>query len=187
MRHAIVIFLFVTISACGQSKLTDQADKKRLEIEKQITIDKDELIVLVQVKGQASLQRVINENWPDNLEITYNLLKDKKGKIIYLGEFPTSESGDWTLELKHYFADNGKLIAFEKRLSYFNENCGDGIVVEQQVELYDNEFKIIKTTKTLTDNSGHPLSEKECGNRYTWDIEKRPTVKELIDLKNIRE
>jgi hypothetical protein len=122
MRYITIIFLLLTISSCGQSRLTDQREKERREIEKQITTDKDKLIVLVKVKGQVDLQTVINQNWPDNIETTYNILKNQQGQIIYVGEFPTSESGDWTLGLKHYFSGNGNLVAFEKRLSYFKQN-----------------------------------------------------------------
>jgi hypothetical protein len=186
MRYTTIIFLLLTISSCGQSTTIDLADKRRLQIDKQITTDKSNLIVLAKVKGQDDLLRVINENWPENIETTFNILKNQNGQIIYIGEFPTSESGDWDLELKHYFADNGRIVAFEKRLAYFNDNCGDGIVVEKQIELYDNLFKVLKTTNTLTDKSGKALSETECGNAYDWDLDKRATVKELVDLKKIR-
>lgn len=187
MRHTTIILLLLAITSHGQTTLADQQDKKRLDIEKRLTSDKNKLIVLVKVNGQTDLQKVVEENWPANIETTYNILKSQGGQIIYIGEFPTSESGDWTLGLKHYFSDNGKLIAFEKRLSYFNDDCTDGAVIEKQIELYDNQFNVIKTTQILTDNKGQPLSEKDCGNGYNWDIDKRPTVKELIDLKGIRE
>jgi len=186
MRYTTILFLLLSISSCGQGTITDQREKERLEIEKQVTTDKSKLIVLVKLKGQSNLQRVVGENWPDDIETTYNILKNQRGQIIYLGEFPTSESGDWTLGLKHYFGNNGKLIAFEKRLSYFNEACTDGAVIETIIELYDNAFKEVKTTKTQTDNRGKELKVKDCGHAYNWDIDKRGTVNELVHLKKIR-
>jgi hypothetical protein len=184
MRHTTILFLLLSISSCGQGTLTDQREKERLEIENQIKADK--LIILVKVKGQAELKKVIDQNWPEDIETTYNIFKDQRGQIIYLGEFPTSQSGDWSLGLKHYFGDNGKLIAFEKRLSYFNEDCTDGAVIETIIELYDNDFKIIKTTKTQTDNKGRELKVKDCGHAYNWTFDKRGTVNELVQLKKIR-
>ena len=186
MRYTTTLFLLLSISSCGQGTLTDQREKERLEIEKQITTDKNKLIIVVKVKGQTDLRRVINQNWPDDIETTYNIFKTQQGQIIYLGEFPTSESGDWTLGLKHYFGDNGKLIAFEKRLSYFNEDCTDGAVVETIIELYDNNFKVIKATKTQTDNNGGKLKVKDCGHAYDWTFDKRGTINELVQLKKIR-
>ncbi len=151
MRHTTILFLLLSISSCGQGTLTDQREKERLEIENQIKADK--LIILVKVKGQAELKKVIDQNWPEDIETTYNIFKDQRGQIIYLGEFPTSQSGDWSLGLKHYFGDNGKLIAFEKRLSYFNEDCTDGAVIETIIELYDNDFKIINKLNYVKNNN----------------------------------
>ena len=116
----------------------------------------------------------------------YNILKNKSGQIIYVGEFPTSESGDWSLEVKHFFADDGRLISFEKRLAYFNSQCTDRAVIEDLIELYDDQFNVIKTTKTLVDSNGKVLSEKDCGNVYDWEFERRPNVTELSELKKIR-
>jgi hypothetical protein len=186
MRYTLILFLLLSISSCGQVTLTDQREREKVEIDKQITTDKDKLIILVKVTGQTDLIKVIDQNWPDDLETTYNIFKNNRGQIIYLGEFPTSQSGDWTLGLKHYFGDNGKLLAFEKRLSYFNEDCTDGAVIETIIELYDNDFKVIKTTKIQTDNKGKELKVKDCGHAYNWDIDKRGTVNELVQLKKIR-
>ncbi|HEY0653665.1 MAG TPA: hypothetical protein VGD65_11085 [Chryseosolibacter sp.] len=130
------------------------------------------------------MKRVINEDLPENIETTFNILKDQNGQIVYIGEFPTSESGDWSLELKHYFAD-GRLIAFEKRLAYFNGECTDRAVIETIIELYDKDFKIVKTTKTLTDNDGKKMDEEKCSDPYQWPLDKRGTVSELVKLKGI--
>jgi hypothetical protein len=164
-----------------------QNEKQKEKIDKLLASDKDRILVLVRTSGNMELKHVINQNWPENITEVYNLLRNPEGKVIYLGEFPTSQSGDWNLELLHYFSDSGQLIAFEKRLSYFNDNCGDGTVVETVVELYDADFKIVKNTKTLTDDSGKALSDKNCGNGFDWVIEKRPTAAELLELKEIRE
>ncbi|UXE67272.1 MAG: hypothetical protein KA713_01310 [Chryseotalea sp. WA131a] len=185
MRYTTIIFIAFLTFSCGQRTLTDQLEKERIEIENKIANDKNKLVVLVKVTGQTDLIKVIEQNWPDDIETTYNILKNQRGQIIYLGEFPTSESGDWSLGLKHYFGDNGKLIAFEKRLSYFNVDCTDGAVIETIIELYDNDFKVAKTSKTQTDNNGKELKVKDCEHAYNWDIDKRGTVTELVQLKKI--
>jgi hypothetical protein len=184
MRYTTILLLLLSISCWGQGALTDQREKERLEIKNQISTDR--LIILVKVRGQADLKKVIDQNWPADIETTYNIFKNQRGQIIYLGEFPTSQSGDWTLGLKHYFDDNGKLISFEKRLSYFNEDCTDGAVVETIIELYDNDFKVIKTTKSQTDHEGRELKVKYCGHAYNWTYDKRGTINELVQLKKIR-
>ncbi|GCC50666.1 hypothetical protein SanaruYs_08840 [Chryseotalea sanaruensis] len=186
MKYVLIILSLLTTTSYGQGDLINQREKERLEIEKKSEVEKSKIIVLVKVKGQSELKIVINENWPRDIETTYNILKNEQGQIIYVGEFPISESGDWNLELMHYFSQNGQLIAFEKRLSYFNEECTDGAVDETVIELYDSNFKVIKLTKKQTDNEGKELKVNYCEHGYDWTFEKRPTVKEFANLKKIR-
>jgi hypothetical protein len=185
MRYLIIIFLLTTDFVYGQGTLGDQQEKRKQEIENLITSNEDRLIVLVKVFEQETLKKVINQQWPENIETTFNILKNQNGQIIYIGEFPTSQSGDWSLEVKHYFTDNGQLIAFEKRLAYFNRECTDGAVIERVIEFYDNDFKVIKTSKKLEDNNGKKMNEEKCGDPYQWPLDKRGTVSELIQLKRI--
>jgi hypothetical protein len=39
--------------------------------------------------------------------------------------------------------------------TFFNEEGNDGVAVEQVTELYDNDFKLINSLKTLTNNKGN--------------------------------
>lgn len=185
MKHLMVMFLLVPIIAYGQTALIEEQSRKMEQIEKQVGESLDQLSVFVEVAGKKVLQRVINKRWPENIQTTFNVLKDSQGRIIYIGEFPTSESGDWNLELRHYFDENGKLIAFTKRLAFFSEECTDNAVVENTVELYDGNFKIIHATKNLTDNEGKSLDEQRCSDPYNWTFDKRPTASALAELKRI--
>lgn len=184
MRLLTIIFLVITILGHAQD-ITMGQEKWKQEIDNLAGSNQDKLIVLVKIFEQETLKRVINQDWPENIETTFNILKNENGQIIYIGEFPTSQSGDWSLELKHYFAANGQLIAFEKRLAYFNSECTERAVIENIIELYDNKFKIIKTTKTLTDNDGKKMDEEKCSDPYQWPLDKRGTVSELVKLKRI--
>ena len=185
MRNLTTLLLLTTFSSFGQT--TIEVDKERLEIDSLIIKDPDKLIVLVKVLGENDLKKVIDENWPEDIETTYNILKNAAGQIIFIAEIPTSESGDWYLEIRHYFTTEGNLLAYAKNLSYFNDNCGDGIVRKKEVELYDNQFTIIQETKSLLDQNGKYVDEKECDEVFNWNFDKRPTLKELVDLKKIRE
>jgi hypothetical protein len=182
----IIILLLLSISSYGQSGLINQREKDRREIAKRITPKKhDEVIMLAKVKGKDELQVDLNLN-QDSVEISYNILKNKKGQIVYVGEFPTSEHDDWRYGSKHYFADNGKLIAFEKVLVFSNKDCSDKEIVENIIELYDNNFNVIRTTKKQTNIGGKKLKFKDCRHAYTWKPDIRATVTELIKLKKIR-
>jgi hypothetical protein len=158
------------------------------EIVKQIFENKDSIIVLVKLTGQNDLVRVLNKNWPEDIETTFNIFKNRHGQIIYISEFPTSESGDWNLRLEHFFSTDGHLTAFVKDFAFFNSPClKEGVAFEQLLELYDNDFKVIGSIKCLSDNKGNPLDEEECGNAYyTVEYDKRPTAKEFMELKGIK-
>ncbi len=186
MRYTTVVILLLVIYSCGQSSLVDKVEKEKLKIESQLKRDSSSLITLVKIYDQTVLKKVINKNWPENVETTYNILKNSNGQVILVAEFPTSESGDWILGFEHYFSDDGKLIAYEKRFSFFNDSCGDGLLLKKDIELYDNNFNIIKKTSTLRDGKEKEFSETECGNDNDRDDSKRATVKELLELKKIR-
>lgn len=151
----IILAVFIT---CGQPNEVDRLDKKRLEIDELVSRDKDRLLVLVKRTGKESIEKVLNQNWPDSIETTYNIYRDNEGHVIYLGEFPTIESGDWVLGFKHYFSNEGQLIGLERSLSYFSEDCLDVTVREKQIELFDRNFNVIQTTFSLTDTDGKPLT-----------------------------
>jgi hypothetical protein len=158
------------------------------EVLKRILENKDSIVILVKITGQKDLVKVINRNWPENIETTYNVFKNQQGQIIYIAEFPTSESGDWDLRLEYFFSEVGQLTAFVKDFSFFNSPClGEGIANEQLLELYDSDFNVIETIKTLTDDKGKPLDEKKCRNtNYDIEYDIRPTANEFMELKGIR-
>ena len=158
------------------------------EVVKQLSENKDSVIILVKITGQNDLVRVLNRNWPEGIETTYNIFKSRQGQIIYIAEFPTSESGDWNLRLEYFFSDTGQLTAFVKDFAFFNSPCvAEGIAIEQLLELYDYDFKVTKMIKTLTDNKGKPLDEIKCGNsNYDVEYDIRPTAKDFIELKGIK-
>jgi hypothetical protein len=122
-------------------------------------------------------QIVENENWPENIETTFNVLKNTSGQVIYIGEFPTSESGDWTLELKHFFIHEGETFSFEKKLIFFNNDCGDGVVVEKLTDFFTKDFKLILKLRQLRDGKGYGLTDhNNCSDPYQWPLAKKGTA-----------
>lgn len=164
----------------------DRILKQKREIEEQIQFNKKDIIVFVKINGQPIPQRVINQQWPENIESTFNILKDNSGQVIYFAEFPKSESGDWFYEIKHFFNDNGQTISIETRLSFFNADCGTGAITETLTDLYLNNFKLHGTVRQLRDNNNNPISGSICINPYKWPVDKKGTARELMSLKKIK-
>ena len=139
-----------------------------------IKMDSNKLTVLVKVPGSDSLQWVKNGKFPDEVETTYNLLKDKTGNIVYILESPTSESGDWDIDYKSYFDSKGHLFAFERSAGFFNEECTDGSanpaepVHEKLIKFFDTRSKPIDSVYTLVDQDKKPLNKSKCVSNYDF-------------------
>jgi len=108
------------------------------------------VIVFVKVPGKKNLIRVKNEKWPDEIEYTYNILKNSSGKIIFVAQIPYSESGDWNIEYKHYFDEQGNTYAFYREESIFGDVKG-GVLRKILLNYYDHNFNNINQVNSLTD------------------------------------
>jgi hypothetical protein len=145
LTYILTIFVGL-ISACNSNDhRTSSSSTNRLLPEPDIierlkyqktTIDtlfnhsKDKLIVLVKLVDKDEPIQIINGKFPDNVESTFNLLKDSLGQIISASEFPFSESGDWNIIYTHYFDKTGKTFAFERQTNFFNSVCSEGVAYE---------------------------------------------------------
>ena len=150
---------------------TLKSNKKHVD---SLATDTGRLIVLIKVPHSDSLQIVKNGKFPDEVETTYNLLKDSQGNIVYIMESPTSESGDWDIEYESYFDRYGKLFGFERTAGFFNEECTDGSVKpgepvhEKLVKYFDTYSKLIDSTYSLFDNNKKRLNKSKCISNYDF-------------------
>ena len=90
--------------------------------------NKDKLLIFVKLADKDELEQITNGKFPENVETTFNILKDSFGKVITVSEFPFSESGDWNIILTLYFDKDGKTFAFERQTNFFNSICTDGFL-----------------------------------------------------------
>jgi hypothetical protein len=112
---------------------------------------KDRLIVMVKLVDKNDLVIVSNGNFPKNVELTFNILKDSLGQIITILEFPFCESGDWNIILTHYFDKDGNTFAFERQTNFFNSLCTDDVAYETKTEFYNADFQLIDNEYKLVD------------------------------------
>ncbi|WP_295651876.1 hypothetical protein [uncultured Mucilaginibacter sp.] len=148
-----------------------QLKKQKGKIDKLIAAEQDKLIVLVKLPNSDKLMLIKNDKFPDEVETTYNFLKDKEGRIILAGEIPFSGSGDWDITYKSYFDKNGKLFAFERIAGFFNSECTkeDGDAAhEDLIKYYTSSGQLIDSTYTLTDSKKRPLVKSKCVFNYDY-------------------
>lgn len=139
----------------------DMIKQQKIEIDSFVVQNPKNLTILVKRIDHSDLFQIENEKFPDDVETTFNLVKDKTGRIIYICEIPNSESGDWFVTLNHYFDENGKTFAFEKHTSSFASVCAE-ITYETKVEYFDSDFKSIGNDYKLVDDKKKKINPKDC-------------------------
>ena len=158
----------------GQKAIIDSAiSKKQLKVE-----------VLVKEPDKNNLTVVKDQNWPEIIEITYNLWRDEDDEIVLIGEYPFSESGDWSIGYEHYFDAGQKTFAFERNTNFFNSVCTDGVAYERIIEFYDSDFNRIDRLYNLTDEQGEELQKDSCVMNYDYPYDVSKGLKEYLKRIN---
>ncbi|WP_192822561.1 hypothetical protein [Rufibacter sp. LB8] len=202
-KISILLFLLFTIYACAP-KQDDSNDNtqpvveaevttypsglKNSLVQKKATIDsifqlelQDTILTLSRKQFQVWVKlpsrgfvQVFN-NWPEEIESTFNLLFDNQGRLVRVSEMPFSESGDWDMMFSHYFTAEGKTFAFEKEVSAFNTSCPndeylEGVTREKIIQIYSPSFTMIDSTYKMTDEAGKDITKRKCQLEVESDV-----------------
>ena len=199
LTYLLTIFVGL-ISACNSnnsrtsstSRILPETDiLERLKYQKTI-IDtlfnhsNDRLIVLAKLADNDEPIQIKNENFPDNVETTFNILKDSLGQLISASEFPYSESGDWNIILTHYFDKDGKTFAFEKQTNFFNSICTDGVAYETLTEFYNSDFQLIDKMYKLVDEKNKTLKKDSCQFPYDYEYKVSADINKYLKTNRIK-
>lgn len=144
-------------------------------------------MLYAKVNGKKNLIKVKNENWPEEPEYCYNVLKNSTGRVIVAAQMPYSQSGDWYIQYRHYFDDNGNLYAFSKTETVFDDSVKGGLAMEILVRYYDRHFNVISQTYRLTDKDEKLLKRKKQEfdfREYHYRI--YPNVADCLKAYNIK-
>jgi hypothetical protein len=161
-----------------------ESNSQKAEIDNLQSKDKLKLEVFVKESNKENLTLVINENWPEIIETTYNVWKNEKGNIVKIGEFPFSESGDWEIEYEHYFDQNEKTYAFERNTNFFNNLCAEGVAYEKIIEFYNLDFNKVGRNYSLTDKNKTKLKKENCEMNYDFPFEIYNILKNYLNKIN---
>lgn len=184
---AFICALFTSCSDSRQSKKENAESEKLAQRKKDIDylITDSTLVIMVKVKGKKELVPVVDRRYPRNIEITYNLLKDKDGKIIFISEMPYNETSDWFIAYKSYFDENGNLFAFQRLNNFLNNECTHGAAMENSIGYYNKDFLLVDSLYSLTDTYKKPLDKKACKFPYNFKYTVIKNLKEYRAAKNI--
>ncbi len=146
--------------------------------------DTTKIELYLQLNEKEVIKRVPNYNdTQESYFASFNIIRDKSGQIIYIAEYPASESGDWNLIYESYFDEKGNLIVFVRKCSFFNGECAE-IVHEKSEYFYSVNHDLVKKTYEITDGDKKPLNFKKCVFNYRFDYKRYTTLSEY--LKNYK-
>ena len=167
----LIVYLGLSYGLLLSSSVPEVKIKKELidkECKRLIKGNGGNLLVYVKIQKKNGLLKVINKNFPENVETSYNVFRDKSNRIISVLESPYSESGDWDVEYVHYFDSDGKTIAFERRTGFFNSECTNDAAHEVICHYYNPAFTEISKVYKLTDSKGKTLNKSKCTFNYEF-------------------
>lgn len=186
MRFCIFFFLLVGLYSCKPSDRNAALEQLRLRKEHtDALMSSGSLQVLAKVAGSSKPVVVTGKKYPPNIELTYNVLKDNKGRIIYLAELPYSSDSDWFISYKSYFDTAGNLYAFQRINNFLHSKCTKGAAMEKLTRYYDAGFKVIDSAYTLTDSYNKPLDKSACSFPYNFAYQVIPRLEDYKIKKGI--
>jgi len=138
------------------------------------------LIVFAKLTDKEKPVEIKNGNFPENVEVSYNILTDKLGNTVSITDFPFSESGDWDISYTHYFDKNGKTFAFQRKANFFNSMCTDGAAFETTIQFYNTDFQLLDKSYKLVDEKNRKLQKDSCQFNYNFDYNIYSTREKLF-------
>ena len=194
--YLFILLLFSNILVCAQST---QVAKKNgfdsvvnvLKVKRKITdeyLNKNgkSLMLYSKIPDREMPIRVLNEKWPDDGGISYNILTDTKGKIIMIAEIPFSESGDWYIAYTHYFDSEGNTYAFRREANIFDKSVKGGVIYEISLRYYDKSFKLLSQGRTLKDGKGKSIKNDGHIDAYNYKYNIYRNITDCLKAYNIK-
>jgi len=109
-----------------------------------------------------------SSQWPDSADAEVHISRTRAGQPLRHLEAPISESGDWHLELIHYFDSAGRTQRFVSEGRYFRPDCGSGVMVDRTTISYRPDFSVADSEHSLRDSRGAVTDSAMCGHAYDF-------------------
>jgi len=195
MKTLSFILLSLFVISCGhhssQKSVKSNSVRYIKTLQKQKTLidqlpskDTSALMVFVKMTNKNELVQIFNGKFPDDsIECTYNVLTEK-GKVIMVLSSPYSESGDWDVDITHYFDGDGHTFAYEKLANAF-VLPNDEVAYEITTDYFDPQFKNIRHVYRLIDKNRRALDKIYAFDRKGFDNNIYPTSSKCLKAYNI--
>lgn len=107
--------------------------------------------------------------WPEEYEAEIRIFSGPDGRPKRQLEMPVSQSGDWSLELAHYFDARGRTVVFASDGRYFRGGECGLVVHDKRRTAYDSAFRPLSSTRQMrNDSTGRAVDADACGHVYDF-------------------
>lgn len=177
-----LIFIITLLSAISYADLKEEIKTIDINATKFDSMDyvlNRNVMIYCEINGGKKLVRVKDTaNWPKNITTVYNINTDARNNVIRFVEMPSSESGDWNLEITHYFAEDGQVLKFSYRFSTFTSGCAE-ILSDTREFYYGKDGEIILKKRKITDGNLKPIDTTDCNINDQFEYLKFKTSTEV--------
>lgn len=112
----------------------------------------------VEDSTKQGIERVADfENVPATLVATYNIIRYKSGEIMYVAEFPYSQTGDWENIYESVFDETGNLLKFVRKSRFIEK---ENLLSEKSEYYYNRKHKLLKKTYECMDQSNKAIPDE---------------------------
>jgi hypothetical protein len=162
--------------------LVNNLKKKTDSVDEYHTVNEKSVELMALISDTLDPVIVNNGEWPENTVVSINLLRDRNGSIIYYAEYPFSQSGDWFIGYEYYVDTlTGHIYGFRRTANFFNSMCVDGVLEEESMYFFNNEFKLIGKEYILNDTDGKDVLGASCYFPYDYVYNIPENIKELVN------
>lgn len=107
--------------------------------------------------------------WPEEYDAEVRVFSGPDGRPLRHLEIPAGLSGDWSLELAHYFDAQGRTAVFASDGRYVRgEECG-GVVHDRRRTAYGlDSLPLMSTRRLQAGETGQPVDPGPCGHAYDF-------------------
>ena len=180
-----IILLLLTNSFESNSQTLSELQNLKNQYDSIRTQFQKEQIILVRTTDN-DLIKVVNSKWPENILTTYNLLTDKNNKVMIIGIYPFSKSGDSDLEHLYYFDSSGQTFSYKHQLNFFNSICEDGVLKQKTIYFYNNQSNEIEKIYSLTNKDDDEIEGQNCVFNYAYEPRIYRSYRELVKKEKIK-
>lgn len=179
----IWLFCILAIFAsCANEKTNGKPSEDRSDFYVQIAladslfIKRDSVRAFVKLRHSVEIIEVLDfNNWPDSVEVTYNVCYDA-GKVILYKEIPENEFDEYSVYYS-YYVEGDLVFAVDLEARYFNEHCSESAIVENKLYAFEKDLLTLKRY-SLTNMEGTLVDSASCSFGKSPDFRKYKTLTE---------